>query len=90
MVVCGTEREREFSGRKCFEVAENSRSFLLKVWGLIRSRSVCLCVRRGVSLESVSLLQRDVNTTIVFAFPFPLQIPGWIHLFFTIKPSVER
>lgn len=48
-----------------------------------------MCVRRGVSLESVSLLQRGVNTTIVFAFPFPLQIPGWIHLFFTIKPSVE-
>lgn len=50
MVVCGTEREREFSGRKCFEVAENSRSFLLKGLGFNSIQEcVSVCKERSVS-----------------------------------------
>lgn len=58
-VVCGTEREREFSGRKCFEVAENSRSFLLKGLGFNSIQEcVSVCKERSVSRVSFSAAER--------------------------------
>lgn len=59
MVVCGTEREREFSRRKCFEVAENSRSFLLKGLGFNSIQEcVSVCKERSVSRVSFSAAER--------------------------------
>lgn len=58
-VIYGSVWEREgrgesFLGRKCFEVTENSRSFLLKGLGFNVSQE-CVSVRRERRVSRVSL-----------------------------------